>query len=137
MKQLIVTVLMVLAFSCVDSGVDSSHSTVTPGEEVTLSYGQYVLIEGTSLAIRFSDVGSDSRCPVDVECIWTGNADVWLEVSGLDSPAQVIVNTNVEPLSVVVAGYEIILKKLDPYPVSTVQIEKNDYIATLQVSTAG
>jgi hypothetical protein len=37
----------------------------------------------------------------------------------------------------VVAGYEIILKKLDPYPVSTVQIEKKDYIATLQVSTAG
>lgn len=137
MKHFIVTVLVVLAFSCVDSGVESSHSTVSPGEEATLSYGQYVLIEGTAIMIRFSDVGSDSRCPADVECVWTGNADVWLEISGLESPAQVIVNTTVEPLSVVVAGYEIILKKLDPYPVSTVQIEKKDYVATLQVSTAG
>ena len=67
-------------------------------------------------------------------CIWAGNADVRLEISGLDSLVSVVVNTTLEPASVVVAGYEIMLKQLDPYPLSTRRIEKKDYIVILQIT---
>ncbi|MCI5122166.1 MAG: hypothetical protein D3908_13440 [Candidatus Electrothrix sp. AUS4] len=43
------------------------------------------------LIIRFSMVLEDSRCPVDVECVTEGNAEILLEMSGgdLESTSQV------------------------------------------------
>ena len=134
MKHLLQVLALLLIFSCNDSGIEPAASKVVPGEEFSLQYGQAALVQGTNLTIKFADVGSDSRCPADVICIWAGNADVRLEISGLESPVSVVVNTTVEPSSIVVAGYEIMLKRLDPYPVSTQLIQKKDYIATLQIA---
>ena len=39
-----------------------------------LAFGETVAVPGTVLRLTLSDVPSDSRCPIDVECVWEGNA---------------------------------------------------------------
>ena len=41
-------------------------------QEFTLSGGQEAAITGENLRLRFTDVVEDSRCPMRVECFWTG-----------------------------------------------------------------
>jgi hypothetical protein len=135
MKNLVLFVVLFLTLVCVDAGLEPAASRVAPGEDFSLRFGEKAIVQGTNLTIEFADVGSDSRCPADVMCIWAGNAEVRLEILGLDSLISVVLNTTEPPASAVVAGYEIMLKQLDPYPVSTKQIEKKDYIATLRIVT--
>jgi hypothetical protein len=44
----------------------------------TLKIGQSAVLDEPPLVITFTDVPHDSRCPVDVVCVWAGDAVVRL-----------------------------------------------------------
>lgn len=134
MKNLAQFVFLVILASCSDSGVEPAARKAVPAGDIVLQYGEEVTIKGAGISLKFSDVNSDSRCPIDVICIWAGNAGVVLQIRGLESPEQVVVNTTTEPGSVTISGYVIALTRLDPYPHSTRRIEKKDYAATLHIT---
>ena len=48
----------------------------TAGEQITLAPGQSAQVQGGSVRIIFQSVSADSRCPVDVTCVWEGDAVV-------------------------------------------------------------
>ncbi|MDX1393464.1 MAG: hypothetical protein R3195_03700 [Gemmatimonadota bacterium] len=103
---------------------------------VELERGEAATVDG--LRIRFETVSEDSRCAVDVVCVWAGNAAVGLELSRDGGPAErVTVNTGVEPLSIVRDGLEIRITELRPDPVSTERIDPEDYRVSLDVSRVG
>lgn len=96
------------------------------------------------IKIQFLDVLEDSRCPSDVQCVWEGRAVILLKITvdngslRVDEPKEFFIN-----LSTVLTesqskakfdGHTIFLKELEPYPLSSRQIKKNDYIATLIVT---
>lgn len=100
------------------------------GQAFTLRIGQHARIDGTDLTVLFREVPADSRCPVDVQCVWAGSARVVVAAGGAD----VGLNTGEDPRSARVDGYRLELTKLEPEPRSDAQIRPADYIATFVVT---
>ena len=109
------------------------------GREFKLEAGRAVTLERGSLRLRFKSVAADSRCPVDVTCVWAGNAEVLVEVggSGWRGKRTLTLNTNASPER---AGegrygrYTVKLVGLSPQPRSNRKIAAGQYTATLLVS---
>lgn len=104
-----------------------------------LGGGQDALIQSETLRLRFTDVLEDSRCPTRVQCFWTGQARIALEVQTDGSaPTTVEFNTNPAPgqthTSAAVGAYTIELQSLDPCPQTPDDpIAFEDYRPTLVV----
>jgi hypothetical protein len=106
-------------------------------QEFVLSGGQEAAIRGENLVLRFSEVREDSRCPTQVECVWSGQARIALAVRPpVGEPTTVTFTTSPAPsqdnlTAEVGGGYTIWLRALDPYPQTTAAIPFQDYRATL------
>ena len=92
---------------------------------VQINYRQEASIEN-NIKIKFDDV-NDSRCPSDVMCVWAGDGGVGLILSNGNDQQHTFLHTALFPKEINYAGYRIILKSLNPYPVSTQVINKEDY----------
>ncbi len=106
-----------------------------PPVTVTLSRGDTALVAG--IPLTFTVVLEDSRCPVDVVCVWAGNAAVELAVGppvGTSGPThQLILNTTVGTRVGEAWGLRVTLLELRPEPVSTRQIPPDEYVVKLRV----
>jgi len=60
----------------------------SPGVEFALSPGKTATLSGENTQITFRGVVSDSRCPVDVTCVWAGDASIELTIVQRGSPVQ-------------------------------------------------
>ncbi len=90
-----------------------------------------------SSVVRFGEVKGDSRCPVDVVCVWAGNAEVALVVEPTvgEGPAQLLtLNTLLEPRVGNARGLRLTLVGLAPVPRST--DKQRVYVATIKVERA-
>ena len=75
---------------------------------------------------------TDSRCPLDVTCIWEGRASVILRIFN-QTQYQTITLTTGETTTWHLDSYEINLIDVSPYPVSTKDISE-EYVATISIS---
>jgi hypothetical protein len=105
------------------------------GNEFVLSIGQEVHISGEHLSIVFEDVIEDSRCPLDVTCIWEGRASVLVQVTYGNATYKVVLS---EPGLTDYAvdtfiDYSISFH-LEPYPVEAINISKEDYRLRMTIS---
>ncbi|GAB2832619.1 hypothetical protein GCM10022221_34200 [Actinocorallia aurea] len=66
------------------SAAPGSTVTVREGQAFTLAPGATAALAGSSAKVSFTGVSADSRCPVDVECVWAGDATV--ELATPDGP---------------------------------------------------
>jgi len=75
--------LITFAALIAGSGCASVTTAVVaePGVSFTLAPGQTATVKGTDARITFNKVGEDSRCPVDVTCVWAGDAKVEIVIS--------------------------------------------------------
>lgn len=102
-------------------------------EPFTLGVSQAAQVE--DLRLIFLRVLEDSRCPVDVVCVWAGNARVELElILAGAGKSRVLLNSLLEPREASFSGYLIQYIDLKPYPKSTQQIDPRAYHLTLVVS---
>ncbi len=131
-------------------------TTVAPGpalgKDVILNYGQAALLEDIGMQLTFDDVVTDSRCPADVTCVWSGIANVKLTAAMPPEPAQQFVvggTTDLQgnvlgpvvgasgPTAWWYAGYVIALKQVVPYPMhANAPVPFEDYAVTLVVTRA-
>ena len=74
----IACVLLVAGAGC--AAVETAVS-VEPGASFTLAPGQTALVKGADARITFKQVREDSRCPVDVTCVWEGDAKIEIVIS--------------------------------------------------------
>ena len=110
-------------------------SQVATPVTLQLPIGTEVLLEG-STTLLFEAVEGDSRCAVDVQCVWAGNAGVRLRVQPAGgAPTTLLLNTGVEPRSGEAGGYRFELLDLDPDPMTTALITPGSYRATLRIET--
>jgi len=97
---------------------------MAPGEEVAIGI----------LHLSFLEVSGDSRCPVDVVCIWQGNAAVEIAVSLGDGPSYPkTLNTSAGIPAVYFNGFRVTLLELLPEPRAGVPIPAKDYRARFRV----
>jgi hypothetical protein len=108
-----------------------------PEDPVVLAFGEKTPIAGTELALTLVDVPEDSRCPIDVVCIWAGRATAVLgvELDGHDiGELSLTLEGGSGSASEMIEGYTIKLLQLEPFPVSTRQILVEEYEATVSVT---
>lgn len=87
------------------------------GETFTLRVGQQRTTSLGKLTVKFIAIDSDSRCPIDAQCIWAGNARVKITVTkGRKRPIAFDLNSMLKPDVVTYAGFDIRFVDLTPHP---------------------
>ena len=117
----------------------AAAQTARVGREFELKVGRAVTLDGGGLRVRLARVESDSRCPVEVNCVWAGNAEVVFEVGGRgrSGGTTLRLNTNASPErpgEVRHGRYTLKLVGLAPQPRGNRKIAAGRYAATLLVS---
>lgn len=104
--------------------------------EVELAPGRTVTIPGTSVGVTLVTVEEDSRCPVDVVCVWQGNVRATLDLQGPGAGPDVRVglNTVLEPTAIDFAGLTLTIVDVKPVPRSDVTIRPDDYRITVRAT---
>jgi hypothetical protein len=104
------------------------------GKEFSLGIGQAANIEGEELVIKFKAVLEDSRCPVNVVCVWAGNGKVEFEILDIDGQNKTVtLNTEEEPRVTTLKGHSLKLISLNPPRIDGVSILPGDYSVKLLV----
>jgi|GEM_PF-402835 len=131
------------AFTGVSTGfAQSAGHPVTLAYPFKLSVNQTAYLSPADIIFRFVNVTEDSRCPSDVQCIWAGQVSILVEYSRastgeeLGSFTLTLGSSNVNA-SAAIEGYLVKLARVDPYPVSTVQIHPSEYVSTLFIQKEG
>jgi hypothetical protein len=57
-----------------------------PGSPFTLAPGETAALKGMDARITLNTVRDDSRCPVDVTCVWAGDAKIEIVLSRKGAP---------------------------------------------------
>lgn len=138
--SLLVLSLSLSACQLLSPDVDGDNRVPRVGEAFALAFGQAVTIDDTNLTLSFDDVIGESRCPINVVCIWEGEAtiavgatiqaDTTLLELTVPGPRPMRFENN-DPLP---AGpYTIRLLELNPYPEEDAQPPKSSYRAVLRV----
>jgi hypothetical protein len=90
---------LVVSAACGPDGAPEIR-TVPLGDTFLIAVGESVAIAGERLTVGYSQLLSDSRCPLDVQCITAGNAAVAFTLAKEGSPpSTVTVNTTEGPPS--------------------------------------
>ena len=132
LATVLATTAVLLQSACrTDSG------TAPVNADFTLRDGQQLAVAESGLRIRLLGVPSDSRCAVDVVCVWSGNAVVELEVRADNVTDTLALNTHVGAREGMVGEYMIRLVSLSPEPVSNTQPDPDAYRVTLRVTRVG
>jgi hypothetical protein len=110
-----------------------SDDNVPLGREFTLAVGQSAVVDD-DVRLTLKGVSEDSRCPIDVTCVWEGDAKVSVEVITPTPRAEHELHTSARfDREAKHGAYRITLVKLEPAPRSTAPPSAADYRATLLV----
>jgi len=103
------------------------------GDTVSIKFNETIKNDENGLSLRMDSVLNDSRCPIDVECIWAGNAKVRFAFKSNIDEIKFSLNTTLMPRDTTINGYKIRLLDLLPHPVSTHRISFNEYYANIKI----
>jgi hypothetical protein len=133
-------IIALAASACASSEMplssDPSEAAVVSavGQTFDLRPGQTARVGNDGLVVGFRGVASDSRCAVDVQCVWAGDAEVRIPVTASRSDwTSLALHTTLEPKSATFRNYRITVVGLNPAPRSTARIDSNNYVVTLRV----
>jgi len=135
-SRLAKVILVAFVLPTVMGACDDDPTGPNPGESFTLAVGERVTLEAVHTTVRFLAVAEDSRCPSRAQCGWAGDGAVVLEIApDAGDAAEDTLHTNPESGAgaVELAGYELTLLRLDPYPEIPGDIAPNAYRATLSL----
>jgi hypothetical protein len=97
-----------------------------------------VEVDGTDWHLTLMSITEDSRCPVDVVCVWAGQvtAAFVAENTGRQSDLEITLGP-LTTAEAVLVGYRVILLDVNPQPLSTSEISPQDYVVTVVVDREG
>jgi hypothetical protein len=134
MDRLLAVLPFVVAVAC-GGGVTNPSTTI--GKEVTLRPGATATVADASLKLALDKVQDDSRCAVDVTCVWAGDAVAVVRLipaSGPEETKQLHINGAPErPAQAERGDFVVRFVRLTPAPHSQRPIRPQDYRATFVV----
>ena len=147
-RALASVIAFVLVASCVAGGKagsptpsEGSPSPAGPtetraslNEPFDLDFGATRHIDELGLAISFTKLISDSRCPIGVTCVWDGNAEIELAVTSGGSLKQTLVFDTKSAPGHDINGLYIELVELHPWPNENDPKRVTDYRGVIRVS---
>lgn len=104
-------------------------------EPFALNVDQSLVIGDDALQVGFVGVIEDSRCPVDVTCVWGGDVitDLWLQVAGEPVLSFVLHLAWEFPYRITVGDYTLTLLQVLPARYENVPIAPDEYVVRLVV----
>ena len=141
MKSLLSLLALLVALGgCSLFGLDgtSDHHTDLV---VTLEEGETKSILPFNAHLTFTEKLGDSRCPLNVTCIWEGEVSILLNYAPTSQPAAEITLTGHVPpggdgaVAVDTLGLRFTLLRVDPFPVDGVDQEGHPVRATVKVES--
>jgi hypothetical protein len=141
MRTLAIVALCAAVAGCTPTPTDPASTALALDGTVELAVGSEVLVPGTDVKIRLREVAEDSRCPVDLACIWEGNARVIIVtvIDGIEQ-AHALNSSSAEWLEgstrVEAGSHTITFESLLPEPRDGVAIPQKEYRLTILLSTA-
>lgn len=116
-------------------GPSEVQYTVAAGDTVTMRPGEIAYLPDGAINIVFRGVVQDSRCPIDVVCVWQGDAQVRLAVAlARHAWERVDLHTSLEPKAVEFEDYVIRLVDVAPSRRSNDSVRPADYSIRLAIS---
>lgn len=132
MKQFILLIIFMIFIFAISISAQTKNAKLN--EKISLGANQKAHVKSDKLTIEFVKVLEDSRCPVDVDCVWAGSAKVQIKVSKGKAAAQAFeLNTNLEPRFITFHGYKIEITDLTPALKSDDDKSKVKYLASFIV----
>lgn len=135
--------LAIVALSCaravepLDAPGDTDDATSAPpvraalGDTVVVDVGATARFEAAGVSVTFVVVAGDSRCPLNVTCVWQGDGEVVLDLRSEGAERRVVLHTGVDPRATEFGGVIIELVGLSPEPVDDPLTDPTDYRAFL------
>ena len=137
MKKTLLNLFSLICVTSLLAGCTSAPSAiqVKVGNEFILSIGQEAHISEENLSIIFEDVIEDSRCPLDVTCIWEGRASILVQLTYDDIVYNVVLNEPglTDHAVDIFIDYSVSFH-LEPYPIEADNISKEDYRLRMTIS---
>ena len=137
-RSYLVFILVCLATLVLTATALSTAALAGPqlGERFDLAVGESITIDDDALFLRFDKTVSESRCPIDVVCIWPGDAVVQLTAKRSmigEEEFELHSNSTAGPDAHRYGPYEIRLDEVAPYPELDRPIDPGDYVLSLRV----
>ena len=114
-------------------------TTVVPAStEMTLKVGEELPVGGSVVRIVFARVLEDSRCPIDVVCVWAGNAVVELGIrAGMGPTFPLQLNSTLEPRAAEWNSIRVTLLEVHPAPRASEPTRPEAYSVKIRVEQVG
>jgi hypothetical protein len=114
-------VIFLLALACAAPQPAAQPPLVMPtdtalDDTLSIALGASAVTSDNSLRITVRSKLQDSRCAMNVQCVWAGSVGVGLRAETLQSTNEGNVNTNVEPKIFWAGQHQISLLDLTPRP---------------------
>ena len=131
--NLLLTLLMLVCIIACSVRNESAVKEPTI-QTIRLSNGEQQSVD-SSLEMKFVKVLGDSRCPVDVSCIHAGEATILISVikNGEKIGTHRLTALNQDSAVTYIEGRRLKLEELKPRPVSTKEIQPDDYVAVFKL----
>ena len=127
MKKLLFTLMLIFS---VAGGTFARVS-----DTISISEGNQKSADRGKLTVKFVSIIEDSRCPMNAKCVWAGNAKIKLAISkGKAAPKMIELNTNTEPSSVKIFGYQFRLEGMTQKNPESMEMMDRPKVATISVS---
>ena len=128
------TALIIFGF-CADSGTNPQTNKFVLSDTLIIRYQETFVNDDEEISIKFDELISDGRCPVDVICVWEGDADLQFAFSNSLQTVKFNLHTagNYFIKDTVVLGYHIKLLDAFPYPHSQKEVLKSSYEAKIVI----
>lgn len=107
-----------------------AQTEVAKTPQIVFKIGLGSTVTNDEIKIQFEEVLEDSRCPVDVQCVWAGQARVKVNISSPDLPEKsldLIVGKKDKDVLLTMDGYVLKAMNLAPYPGSA-NAENEKYV---------
>lgn len=111
------------------SAVQNERATLAPGQSATFG-------ADNALRITFREVEQDSRCPMDAQCVWSGDAAVLFRIELHGSiVGGTTLHTHLQPQRIVINDeYALRLVSVSPDTRAGTTIAPGAYRVTIEVS---
>lgn len=111
-------------------------ATSRAAADVIVRVGETATPAGFGVTLTLTDVRDDSRCPVDVSCVWAGDATVVLAVTPDGGQVREVVLhlANADARAAEIAGVRIHLESLRPDRQADTTIRRDEYRVSLSLS---
>ena len=116
--RVLVAAFAIGACSSAGNGANSPQSVPAANvdDTVRISLGRVASTRDGGLTLIFVRKVAESRCAVNVVCVWQGDAAVRLRAESSTGAVEATIHTTLEPKSYEAGKYRISLLDVQPYP---------------------